>query len=296
MEMKYGRTTEYIFMKAAERLKARKCSLQITNTEIAKLGKYDPKIIGRIMNNRRMRNNKYLIPPAYVEPLVKKLEFNSDTELFWGDIQSDDTYMKPMFVNLLQDLLDQGGDYANLIESVLIDDVSYAKISASIKYIGIEEDKAYFSPVSFVENEERTAFQQLKESQSFAILRLYEQKFPREIFLQFFTERDNTGINKGFRRLEKRLDEFVNKNLRLFLQANKANENSLGFRAYSIIKMDMVNKSELEVSKSYMSPEAMYYHTDDEYDEILTSLVLAGEKYIKQVEKIQSKLDKLRNK
>ena len=87
-ESKYPLTTDFIYSACAKRLKERKMALRLTDAEIAAEG-YDRKVINRILNNTKTRNNPYLIPPTYVKPLVDNLKLESGFELFWGSSENE---------------------------------------------------------------------------------------------------------------------------------------------------------------------------------------------------------------
>jgi len=125
-ETKYPLTTDFIYSVCAKRLKERKMALRMTDAEIV-AGGYDRKVVNRIINGTRTRNNPFLVPPAYVRPLVAALRFESDCELYWG-ATDDESFVEPLFFKLVSDIQDESDENADIIKRVLLDDVHYAKV------------------------------------------------------------------------------------------------------------------------------------------------------------------------
>ncbi len=305
-ESKYPKTTGYIYSEAAKRAKKRKQLLKLTDTDIA--GDFDRKVVNRILNNTKTRNNVYLIPPAYVNQLVNKLEFNSDYELFWGD-EADEGFIETIFCNLLMDILDEFWnenccdkqlETVSIIKRVLLDDVTYAKTySGVMSYYEYENPEGEYLPIlplDFVNGNEQMSIPERKRIQQNAILRLYRNTRPIEMFGRFFHETNTNGENKGFSKLDKRLDIFVDKSLLPFLKENTPGTNSLGLRVHSIIEADVKNYVELGLINSERTAEGFDSYTSPEYDDILQSLMTAGRDYINQIEKLQVQLDTLHRK
>lgn len=319
-EPKYELTTEFIFSVCAKRLKERKLSLNLTDADIA--GDYDRKVVNRIINNTRTRNNVYLIPPAYVYPLMNKLEIHNDYELFWGDAQ-DEEFIEEVFCNLLKDIylkacLDVNNRQTHLedssycceaptdamindaiIDEVLLDDVSYAKYYYTyVNDISIDGGFAYefpIVPLAYVNNGEVDIHEGYDELDFDEILRenamhrLFRNTRPIEMFRSFFKETNNRGENKGFSKLDKRLDNFVNKSLMPFLKDNMPDETSLGKRVHSIVSTDISNY----VKSGYVNSQSTECGrcTSPEYDAVLKSLMSAGKDYINRIETLQAQLD-----
>jgi len=304
---KFAKTTRYVYSSAAMRLRKRKESMKLTDYKI--LGyenanaytergifddNFDVKIINLIMNNNRTKNNEYLITPKYVAPLIQSLKLKDEAELFWGSVENYDTYVREVFFELMLDILEQGGENADIVNKVLIDYVPFAKISAQIKYIGFDFDP-FNTPIPFVAIDRESALKEFSEAQEKAILRFSEQTHMTKYFLEFFNERkqkkeeEEKGEFMGFYKLDKRLDKFVKNALMPFLKNNIADGSSLGYRVYSIIKEDMGNLQDVESDNEYKSSaerESLYYQT-------IEALAKASDDYIKRIEKIQIRFDKL---
>ena len=299
-ESKFPKTTGYIYSRCAGRLKNRKLELVLTDDEIA--GDYDRKVVNRILNNTRTRNNPYLIPPAYAPLLVHKLKLKDECELFWGG-EDDKDFIEPLFCNLLTDILDQSpwsesnNTIDDIIVKVLLDDVRYAciypTVSASFEAVGPEGDYVSISPYADVNKEKQITYAQREQIRHNAILRLFKNTRPIEMFREFFREVNDLGENRGFSRLDKRLDGFVEKSLLPFLKDNLPDEKSLGMRVYSIVASDLTNYVESELVNLQRESHGFERFSSPERDEILGLLMSAGKDYIGKIEKLQGKLDAL---
>jgi len=312
-ETRYPETTGFIYRECAKRLKERKLSLKITDAEIA-VGGYDRKVVSRILNGTKTRNNPYLIPPAYVSPLVQKLQLASEVELFWGDID-DEHFIETLFCNLVTDILDES-DWnehyfdeprwsisearIDLIQKVLLDSVAYARIypalNSSFEYES--PDGVYYpiSPYADVSDSEQVTPAERKQIRQAAILRLFKNTRPVDMFKVFFQETNDRGENRGFSRLDKRLDGFVDKSLMPFLKENSPGEDSLGIRVYGIISADIAQYVEIELANAQRTAAGFNNSTSSEHNEIIGTLMVAGKDYIGQIEDLQVKLDAIHRK
>ena len=310
IESKYPQTTEFIYSECATRLKQRKLELRLTDAEIAEGGGYDRKVVNRIFNNTKTRNNPYLIPPAYSTPLVNKLNLKDDTELFWGNM--GEAYIESLFCNLLTDILDEwkysedvykgkpfGSAKADIIETVLLDDVRYARIYsvvAGFEAVGPDKDYIPLSPYADIKNEKQMSYAERNKVRENAIQRLFKNTMPLAMFRDFFQGMNDAGENKGFSRLEKRLDTFVDKSLLPFLKANIPDEKSLGMRVYSIVAADLANYVESGLINQMRESHGFEKFSSPECDEILKSLMSSGIAYVSRLEKLQDRLDALHRK
>lgn len=163
--MIYKNSSNIIYQYTADRLKLRRKVLKLTNDVIAQKKifvhyaaykdwatdkdeperfeskinpqktKYDASMISRILNNKRgkisNRNspNPYLIPPAYEELLVKQLQFDNITELFWGKESVElEFIVKSFYATLFKEVLeDNQTELSKLLNLCLIDYVPYSK-------------------------------------------------------------------------------------------------------------------------------------------------------------------------
>jgi len=300
-ETRYPETTEFIYSVCAKRLKARKLLLGLTDAKIA-AGGYDRKVVSRIINGTRTRNNPFLITPAYVKPLLENLKFESEVELFWGDV-NDESFIKLFFCNLVTDILDESfwsksEARVDLIQRVLLDDVRYAKIyptiSSEFEYKISEEIYDPISPFADVSGGEQVSPAERKEARQNAILRLFKNTRPIEMFQRFFQETNDRGENRGFKGLGgKRLDDFVNDSVMPFMRARMPKENSLGLRVYNIIASDVTRKVEAEFANMQREAAGFEKYTSPEQDEVFNALVEAAKGYIQKLGDLQERLDAL---
>jgi len=302
---RYPETTELIYSECAKRLKQRKLSLRLTDDEIA-AGNYDRKVINRIINNKRARNNPYLIPPAYVKPLVNKLRLSGDNELFWGDIE-DESFVEVLFCRLVSDILNRSEPNddelyrskhprkKDLIQKVLLDDVAYAKayptLPSGFEYISPDGGYYPISPLANVRGSEQVSPLDRKRIRHNAISRLFRNTRPMGMFQDFFQESNDRGETLGFSKLEKRLDGFVEKSFMDFIKENMPGESSLGLRVYGIVSVDITRYVDMELVNIQKETAGFSRSTSPEQDEILASLMAAGRSYIEQVEDLQARLD-----
>jgi len=312
-ETKYPLTTDFIYSSCAKRLKERKLSFRLTDSEIAAGDNLDRKVVNRILNNTKTRNNPYLIPPAYVRPLMETLEYASEVEMLWGGI-NDEGFIETLFCHLVNDVLDEdewndmyfeepywskGKARVDIIQKVLLDSVAYAKVYPTISSSFEYESKGILYPISpFTDVTDSKQFSpsERKRIRGDAIWRLFQNTRPVEMFREFFEETNERGENKGYSRLDKRLDGFLNSSLMTFMKDNMLDETSLGMRVYGIVSADMARHVETGLINAQRMAAGFDSSTSPEHDEILKSLIVAGRDYIEQIEGLQVRLDVLMRK
>jgi len=129
-----------------------------------------------------------------------------------------------------------------------------------------------------------------------AIRRLFRNTRPIEMFRAFFEETNERGENRGFSRLDKRLEGFLNNSLMPFMKDNMPDEASLGIRVYGIVSADMARYVETGLTNAQMTAAGFGSSTGSEHDEIIGVLMSAGRDYIEQIEGLQVRLDVLMRK
>ena len=309
-ETKYPLTTDFIFSTCAKRLKERKLSLRLTDSEIT-AGEYDRKVINRIINATRTRNNPYLIPPVYIKPLVENLRFGSEAEMLWGDI-NDEGFIETLFCHLVNDVLDEAEwnescfeepywsahkTRVDIIQRVLLDDVRYARVyptlNSSYEYESPEGILCPISPFADVTDSKQVSPSERKRIRGDAIRRLFQNTRPIEMFRAFFEEKNERGENRGYSRLDKRLEGFLNAKLMNFMREHTPGEDSLGLRVYGMVETDMSRYVEAKYANAERVAAGFDKYTTPEMDEVIKSLMLAGKQYIERIEDLQVRLDKL---
>jgi len=313
-EIKYPLTTGFIYSTCAKRLKERKLALSLTDSEIAAGDNLDRKVVNRIINGTRTRNNPFLIPPAYVKPLVENLMFASEVEMLWGDI-NDEGFIETLFCHLVNDVLDEdewndmyfeepywskAKARVDIMQKVLLDSVAYARVyptvDSSFEYESPEGILYPISPFADVTDSKQVSPSERRRIRDDAIRRLFQNTRPIEMFRAFFEETNERGENKGYSRLDKRLEGFLSNNLIPFMKDNMPDEKSLGLRVYAMVEADMARYVETWLINAQRAAAGFDSSTCLEHDEILKSLIVAGRDYIEQIEGLQVRLDVLMRK
>lgn len=125
----------FFYKKASSRIKEQIEISKLTQKEIYM---YDPKQISHIINNRRTKNNKYLITDAVLLShickdkcigLLPKLSFNSKKEILWGTDKEIESYLFDLFRLLWKEVTVEDDFYKIDKEKFLCDYIPYAKYS-----------------------------------------------------------------------------------------------------------------------------------------------------------------------
>jgi len=185
----------------------------------------------------------------------------------------------------------------DVIQKVLLDSVAYARIyptlNSSYEYKSPGGIYYPISPYPDVSGCGQVTPAECKKIRQFAILRLFKNTRPVEIFKAFFREISDRGENRGFSRLYKRLAGFVDKSLIPFMKENSPGEDSLGIRVYGIVSADIARYVETGLVNAEREAAGFGGCTEPEQDEILGLLMMAGSDYIRRIEDLQERLDAL---
>lgn len=289
---KYKKTRNVIYDLASRRVSRQK---ELSKKSAHYIHGNDPKIISAIIHNNRGKNNRYLIPKAVADSLVLAQVFKEDKEVYWGTDDEIRRYIPLLFTTLLLEIHESGSvEVRKELDRALIDYAPYAKWSA---YYDICNDSTT-NPALFVYGFNRDDIvESAANARKAATVKLYKhfledcnstvgEKF-LELFLDFTSEQNSHGDNKGFKFLDKRISKFVeNKLIPLFQDASI--DWSFGKRIEALIKED-VSQLDWILSAELASPEAtMQFLTPNECCALDTarSLVAASEKYIADLEEI----------
>lgn len=313
----YKETTEYIYQTTATRLKNKKSELKLTNEELAdkvekviikpgyedptgmgedepeeyeivkKKSKFDKSMISRILNNKKgipkgkkSSPNPFLIPPAYISILQKKLKLNSEEELFWGnERERESDFYKNIFVNIVKDWVNI--DYTmNKFDELLIDYISYAK---NLTYWNIffnnskkRDYPAIFYGTRYYRISEDSIYENIEKDRTKAIDYLYlkcESEF-KYLFDSFIKDHSN------FKSLPKNLDNFVFSTLFPALKKFELDEDSLGLRVKNLIISDLSNSGEISYKRYLENPLSIE-------ESFMEKKIIADIEYIVSLEKIQ---------
>lgn len=97
----YNKSCSLIYELTSQRIREKYDIWAKKNTEFNTQSRFypeDSKLIGKVMNNKRTDNNKYLITPAIQNAIMENLGFEDVNTLYWGDVES---YFQRLFTILL---------------------------------------------------------------------------------------------------------------------------------------------------------------------------------------------------
>lgn len=85
----YLKTCELIYQLASQRIGEKYRKWEADNPKYNTQSQFFPedrKLIGRVLNCIRTKNNPYLITPKIQEAIIENLDFTDVNELYWGKI------------------------------------------------------------------------------------------------------------------------------------------------------------------------------------------------------------------
>ncbi|MGY2611859.1 hypothetical protein [Bacillus pretiosus] len=287
--MEFKKTTNFLYQMASIRIKWKIEESGLTRREIHEK---DPNLISNITNNKRYKNNRYLIPDVIVPSLVSVLSFNNEHDLFWGTEEEIHAYVGEIFKRIMIDLLEESHKQAKLVNDILVDYVPFARYSTYCE--SMSTSKGCLNDALRNSFAEYAYLYSITREQ--AICRLYNQKlsnsdvtvkvFFRGIFMDFTNELNKYKENKGFKKLPRRLNEFVNQNLFPIINEFLPDEKSLGRRVQTLIRRDISLLDMMPQLKNTL-PEYQFSNGGVGFVEIANSLKRASENYIDNLEQIQ---------
>lgn len=273
--MRAKKIEEFFYSKASKRIKTRVENSGLTHAEI-----YGPdsKQISRIINNKRTKNNRFLICDAVIENcgidkktgkfrqygLLKtnELKFKDKKEIFWGTDSEIDSYMFDLFKLLWQELPNFKIDS----EIYLYDYIPYAKYKTYYNYL-FNCPSTY--PALFYGIKEDTVIENLEPSKNDAFLFFY-QKYEKDFsnFFHKFAEK-----NLSFNRFDKLISNTLLPSFIDNLESHKPDSTSLGIRVRDLIIADLSHSASMIANNNFNSYR--------------TSLTKASSNYILALERIQ---------
>ena len=283
--MKSNHSLEFIYENCANRIKERKNKLNITSLEIYPC---DDKMISKITNNKRTKNNRFLITDRVLEyyskdnkeiyGIVSKLNFNSKSEVLWGNKKEIQEYLYKLFFMIFDDLLESSDK--NKLEPFFLDYVPYAKYTALYKILFRDEvAKKELKQFSFllayglsedeVINEYLNFLTDKKEIINY-LYKKYDKDF-YEIFLSFANQ------VQSFHKIDKIFSDFIEEKFIQMLKTKRDERTSLGIRVYNIILEDISMTEKLLSNKNY----------DDYTSKITRNRIRVSSRYIVELEKLQ---------
>lgn len=302
MELK--NSLEFIYENCANRIKEQKNKLDITALEIYPS---DDKMISKITNNKRTKNNRFLVTDRVLEyysrdnkeiyGIVSKLNFNSKSEVLWGDKEEIKKYLPELFSMIFDDLLENFDK--NELEKFFLDYVPYAKYAALNKLLegkemaekekrkkvtetnremklfsfmmayGISEDDVIVKYYNYYENKE--------EIIDYLFLICYKNFL--DIFLKFI---DNTD---SFHKIDKKFSDFVYGSFIPMLKKTTDEKISLGKRVYNLVLND------ISMSEKLLSNENICNFATN----LMRNRIRVSSRYITELEILQkSEIEMLR--
>lgn len=282
-----NQVTDFIFKITANRVKEHIISSNLRYKDV-----YEPdeKLICRIINNKRGKNNPYLIPDAvfynhaYNCGLLGKNLFSNKHEVLWGNPEEIKSYAPSLFP-LLIDMITSDFSYDFDVENLLCDYVPYAisraywdilfstdHENARFHFCEYDDKILNFPAIAYGFSEDEL-FENFDTVRDNAISFLYNRC---EIdFIELFIDFTNNTLS--FKKLDKVINDSLIKN-RLFPMLNKyiPDASSLGLRVRNLIYEDV----------SYIAPLVFQRKLDN--PTLRAELVIASLDYAAKLEKIQA--------
>lgn len=245
------------------------------NISHRKLYPPNPKIIGRILRCEIDKRNPYLIQYAVLCEIRDKLDFDSNQEILWGSHEEIAFYLPVIFQHLILDLLSPSSEYKDETDSILCRYVPYARYSAYYHLLFESESPIPgFHPSDFYNVDEFEAKMNIDAMADKAIVHLFllcKDNF-LELFLAFTDSHDTFKFWDG--ELKKWIDEYFIRMLRCYAPTS----NALGTRIRNIINSDYLYIPSISPVTNQSNPNV----------QSMKDLILATEKYIQELEKIQA--------
>jgi hypothetical protein len=221
---------DFFYEKASKRIRDR---IKLLGLKHYQIYANDYKQISLIINNRRTKNNRFLITDSVLEHFSKDgttiglypmLKFNSKSEILWGTKEEISQYLPSLFELLLNEISKEKNDYQIDKNLFLCDYVPYAKYSTywnilftkknkypAVAY-GIYEDdvidnydKAENEALNYLYNKCKDDFFKIfsdfaKETTSFnKINKVFQQSFIKELFIPMLNKFKPDGNSLGLR-------------------------------------------------------------------------------------------------
>lgn len=270
--MDIDKILDFFYEKTSNRVKKRKDLYELKQRDIYP---DDPKQISWIINNKRTKNNRFLIcyavfgntdneelPLKY--GLIPKLKFKNRKEVLWGTDEEIKAYLPDLFMLLWNEITEDMVDK----ELILCDYVSYAKYST---YWKILFDNGNIYPALFYGIYEDDVVGNIDFARKEAIYYI-RNKSKIDFENDFLNFAEST---KSFHLIDRVFkDKFIDKRFIPMLKRFIPDETSLGLRVKDLIDADLSKVASLNESGN----------NDTE-----KQLINASSKYIVKLEEIQEK-------
>lgn len=275
---------EFFYKRASKRVRIK---VESSGKTHSKIYKNDPKIISKIINNHRMRINRFLITDAAISSsyfdtdenalistgLLHNLDFTNKKEILWGTGEEIKNYLPDLFKMLWDELPDKDSEYQIDKDFILLDYVPYAENSAYFDLIlSFNYDRPFM--VLYGRSEDVVLHNQEKYKQkAFEFLYLKCAKEFEKIFDDFCSATDSFHkIDKVFKK------EFIDTVFINLIKENIPDESSLGLRVKNIIKNDLSQSADLIIK----------HRKTGQFDEMKKRLLNAASTYALRLEEIQN--------
>lgn len=268
--MNIEKILDFFYEKGARRIKLRIKELKITYEDICET---DPKQISWIVNNKRTKNNRFLICDTVLYGIKTKLRFANEQEVLWGSKKEIENYLPDFFKLLWDELPDKNSEYQIDKDFILYDYVPYAENSV---YYGIlsnfEYNDSFFAlygkpDVDILRNQE------IFKQEAFNYLYLKCAKEFKKIFDEFCSATNSFHkIDKVFKK------EFIDTVFINLIKKNIPDESSLGLRVKNIIENDLSQSADLIIK----------HRKTGQFDEMKKRLLNAASTYALRLEEIQN--------
>lgn len=279
--MNIERIENFFYSRASKRIKQK---VEESKLKYAEIYKPDHKQISRIVNNKRNKNNRFLICDAVISNSYKddatgkmvkcglletpELKFQSIKEILWGTNAEIYSYLYELFV-LLWEETTTDSRFEIDTELYLCDYIPYAKNRAYWDII-FSRDKYPAPFYGFIEDK---VFEEFDSTRDSSLAFLYK-RCKVDFFKRFsaFTQKQ-----ESFHKLDRIIKDELIKNIFIpVLRKHKPTASSLGLRVRDILYADISHCAPLIVKNNYDYP--------------LSALIKASTDYIQELEKIQNEI------
>lgn len=271
---------EFFYEKASKRIREKVNTSPLNHYQIYPC---DCKQISWIINNRRTKNNRFLITDAIISNsykdeetgcyikfgLLEKLDFKSTKEIFWGTTEEITGYLPDLFKLLWNEIVLKDNDYQIDSELFLCDYVPYAKYST---FWNILFSKSNNYPAIAYGIYEDDVIENIDFARECALDYFYNKC--KQDFAAIFS--DFTDKTTSFHKIDKIFQHsFIEELFIPMLNRFKPNGNSLGLRVKNLIECDLSHCAKL------------IYANESNKNEYFFKLNRASSAYILALEDIQ---------
>lgn len=278
--MDIDKIMNFFYEKASRRIKTK---INESGLKYIDICPNDSKQISWIVNNKRTKNNRFLITNAiicnthkdeitkdYIKyGLLEKLKFNNIEEILWGTNEEINSYIFDLFELLWKYISDKTSPYGIDKDLFLCDYIPYAKYKS---YCDILFSQANKYPALAYGIYEDDVVENIEYAEEQALMLLYK-KCQQEFLLNFKKFANKT---LSFHKIDKVFKEnFIEKTFVPLLKKHIPNSSSLGIRVRTLIYSDLSHCASLMCGEKI------------ENDLYLKNLINASSTYILALEKIQ---------